>query len=540
MSTFAQPRRKPVAGVDYKPPVVSGAVRQMTVVANPTDVFAISLSNWDRAIALREISIEGLADTSAEVELLIQRSPNGGLPGSLSNPAAVNIDSFDASPAATFYALLANRTSNGDGISNIRPVLASRTLKYRSSAADGRGVVVRFGHDNAKPPILRTLNEFLVVNLAGQVQPAGAKLTIHALVEVLRLIRIAMVGDSTTSNAFPGLLNGAVNLGGIGEAGTFNAQATVDNFGSNGYRLYDLIMNTNGVTFPLWVILSRLPDIIVLSYLINDIRTGLCSLNQAIAMLETAIYLIHNGASANQIYKSPRATSFAIQSATWSGGTVTVTTAQPHGWQVGGQVNALIEGMTPAGYNGYYALTITGANTFTYALASNPGAATVLGTATYAMRFANAHTAQPDARIILWGPYGFTADDAGDGPFRFLSAAGNTTLSGLWTGMTLAQAAQAASQMLYDAYQAFADDPRVTVVQKQDLTMRAPSGTADVYVFPTFRGVANNADTPTAGTLATTMKNQIHASQRGDRLSRRQIVPYLQAAIDTVFDRIVS
>ncbi len=58
----------------------------------------------------------------------------------------------------------------------------------------------------------------------------------------------------------------------------------------------------------------------------------------------------------------------------WSGGTVTVTTAAPHGWQTGDQLKVTIRGATPVGYNGTFRATITGASTFTYPLVSNPGA----------------------------------------------------------------------------------------------------------------------------------------------------------------------
>jgi len=64
----------------------------------------------------------------------------------------------------------------------------------------------------------------------------------------------------------------------------------------------------------------------------------------------------------------------------WAGSVVTVTTAVAHGLTNGAQILITIAGVTPAGYNGTYLATITGASTFTYALASNPGAQTVAGT----------------------------------------------------------------------------------------------------------------------------------------------------------------
>jgi len=68
----------------------------------------------------------------------------------------------------------------------------------------------------------------------------------------------------------------------------------------------------------------------------------------------------------------------AISSIVWSGGTVTVTTAYPHGMPSGTHTGT-IYGCTPSAYNGTFVFTQTGTTTFTYPLATNPGADTVLG-----------------------------------------------------------------------------------------------------------------------------------------------------------------
>lgn len=69
----------------------------------------------------------------------------------------------------------------------------------------------------------------------------------------------------------------------------------------------------------------------------------------------------------------------AISWAATAGGTVTATTTTAHAVQPGEQFS--ISGVTPAGYNGtFIALAGTSASTLIYALASNPGAETVLGT----------------------------------------------------------------------------------------------------------------------------------------------------------------
>lgn len=69
----------------------------------------------------------------------------------------------------------------------------------------------------------------------------------------------------------------------------------------------------------------------------------------------------------------------AISSISWSGGNAAVTTTAPHGLLVGDTLPLTISGTTPAGYSGIFLATITGASTFNYPLATNPGALSVPG-----------------------------------------------------------------------------------------------------------------------------------------------------------------
>lgn len=70
-----------------------------------------------------------------------------------------------------------------------------------------------------------------------------------------------------------------------------------------------------------------------------------------------------------------------ISTITRVGTLATLTTAAPHGLVTGNQV--IIAGTTPAGFSGTYVITVTGASTFTYVMASDPGGnATVVGTYT--------------------------------------------------------------------------------------------------------------------------------------------------------------
>lgn len=68
-----------------------------------------------------------------------------------------------------------------------------------------------------------------------------------------------------------------------------------------------------------------------------------------------------------------------LTSITWSGAVATATAAAPHGFVTGDTMLMTIAGETPVGYNGTFLATITGASTFTYPLASNPGSQTVAG-----------------------------------------------------------------------------------------------------------------------------------------------------------------
>lgn len=73
----------------------------------------------------------------------------------------------------------------------------------------------------------------------------------------------------------------------------------------------------------------------------------------------------------------------AIEAMSWSGAKVAVTTSVPHGYKLGTVISLTIAGCSPDSYNGTVPCTITGPDTFTYPLATNPGAATTFGSATY-------------------------------------------------------------------------------------------------------------------------------------------------------------
>lgn len=68
---------------------------------------------------------------------------------------------------------------------------------------------------------------------------------------------------------------------------------------------------------------------------------------------------------------TPTASNRVISSITRAGTTATATTAEPHGLLTGQSV--VISGATPSQYNGTFQITVTGSNTFTYTMASDPG-----------------------------------------------------------------------------------------------------------------------------------------------------------------------
>lgn len=72
----------------------------------------------------------------------------------------------------------------------------------------------------------------------------------------------------------------------------------------------------------------------------------------------------------------------SISSLTWASGTVTATVTGTLGLTSGQTFETTISGAVPAAYNGTYLVTVTGTDTFTYALTGDPGSETSPGTFT--------------------------------------------------------------------------------------------------------------------------------------------------------------
>jgi hypothetical protein len=77
-------------------------------------------------------------------------------------------------------------------------------------------------------------------------------------------------------------------------------------------------------------------------------------------------------------------TPMAVASAVWAAGVVTITLVNPLPASTGGPgtiIQTLMTGFVPVGYNGNYPCTITGVDTFTYPLLTDPGVAITMGQA---------------------------------------------------------------------------------------------------------------------------------------------------------------
>ena len=127
-----------------------------------------------------------------------------------------------------------------------------------------------------------------------------------------------------------------------------------------------------------------------------------------------------------------------ITSASWATGTVTIGVSGSAIIPIGTSV--VVAGMTPAGYNGTVVVTASSAGSFSYALVSDPGAATVFGTATTAVATYTMNGGK--ARIIYYigqqattPPTGYGAGGYGDGGYGT-----GVTFSGagrVYTGITI-------------------------------------------------------------------------------------------------------
>jgi hypothetical protein len=110
-------------------------------------------------------------------------------------------------------------------------------------------------------------------------------------------------------------------------------------------------------------------------------ETGVIISQGATTLAANTLALLTSSTSLSSILAQP----LALSGLSWSGGTVVATTsAAIVGRSVGDMFITTIANATPSGYNGTWGGTVTGANTFTFSLTTNPGVETVPGTYTVA------------------------------------------------------------------------------------------------------------------------------------------------------------
>ena len=291
----------PVRPLPCPRPTYRSGVVGFAPAAAATDIATFFPTNYGRVAYIEQITISGTASSAAVLDLLIQRSVNGG-GGTMAAQPTAKLDARDRAPTIGFYTFSANRSSNGNGIDGTRPLIAAAKLHLGTATTPGQPVTFCF--QGTKRPMLRDLTEWVVINLNGQTLPVGISLDIHVEWSEEALAPIQIAGDSTTSNAITLWEQ-------IGNSGAVTALGNIFNAGSNGYRLYDALTNSNGIPYPLVGpngVLSRLngmPGVLVLCYGLNDLRQGLVTRAELISMIDAAIYATINGTTSGASYVSP-------------------------------------------------------------------------------------------------------------------------------------------------------------------------------------------------------------------------------------------
>ncbi len=291
----------PVAmAIARRPSFRSGAIG-FVPVATPTDIACLRANNYGRSMYIESIAISGTATAASVLDVLIQRTPDGG-GGTYAMQAAGKLDNRHASPTGAFYTFSVNRTSGGNGVSATRPLMAAGKLHLGTAATPVAPLTFRF--DGPNRPVVRDLAEWLVINLNGQAVPAGCSLDIFVEWSEEPQPPLQFAGDSTTSNANV-LFQEIGNSGLVAAAGNFN------NSGSNGARLEDALLNLNSIIYPLVGgngILARLngmPGVLVFCYGLNDLRLGGKTRAELISMIDAAIHATLYGTTSGAIYTSP-------------------------------------------------------------------------------------------------------------------------------------------------------------------------------------------------------------------------------------------
>lgn len=371
------------------------AALSMGLAATPTDILVLNLTNEEMSVVLRKITIQLFADSAGTVPVPVSVVLSGTNSGGTSTAVPTGaMDLSNVLVVATLNRYTANPTLGGS-----RSVVDYAEAMIGTNAAPAETIVFDYTTPGAVAPRLRSIYDSnartLNVNLGGATFGANPRAVVTVEYAAEPVEKIIFFGDS--------LIQGASNLQ--------NAMKTVPDlcayrdvrfYGNTGKRLLDMLpiaaANTSGITYTFAALLSSTPSFgssvfrptLINHFLTNDVRTGACTLAEAISLLDAWIYIVKNGCTSGQTWVSTK-TGGAGTSFTW---------------------NATLP-------------------------------------------------AKPHAKIVLWGPNSYLADDPTAGSF--------ITATGAFSGMILAQAAQAATDIVYNAHAAFIGDSRVDkVIQAQD------------------------------------------------------------------------
>jgi hypothetical protein len=540
------------ASEDAAPTYQSGS-GLFTPAAMPNDFWAIyGAQQSGPAIYVKKVVVSCLSTSGGALPIRLQWT-NGaniatGTYTTLTTGAGYieKHDYSDPTPNATIQYWTENPTSR-NGVSSSRYLIDEQDMVCGVNGSNaGTPAVFDFTTTRTKTNVLKYgANYAIALNANGVTLPAGAQFRVDVIWQEQKLVNVGFIGDSTTAMATAGYLNGGSNyIGGFGKTGALNSFINAQNLGSNGYRLYDFLNNLNGVTWPVGMVLgsgtgnpsttSALQtgsyfqnyDVLVLTHGVNDIRQGILGSGQAAAqnrltsMIDTFLDAVTNGTVSGASYTSPFAASYTISSIAWASNIATITTSTPHQFNAleSSGVGVQISGSSNTAFNGAWTLAgVIDSTHFTVNMTTDPGAFSGTAQEQFTTIWYGTFSAMPQCKVILYSPNSFTADDpatssGGTGNYMLYSG----SLQGLWSGMTLAQAAQAASNILFNAYLPFASDSRVFQLVHQQSAGGGP--------FPsTVTTLANNS----------LMMNQLHPGSYGQWLKQQQIAPVLSLAVQS-------
>ncbi len=146
-----------------------------TPAATPTDVFIIK-GSATRVIRVKSLTVSGISTVAGHIPLaLIRRStaPTGGTPVALT-PGAHDIIDGAATAIPSYYT--ANPT-----LGTLVAILHNQRLALAPAASSTDRLAFQFSWINEKAIVLRGVNDYFCLNMAGATLPAGTAIDIDAL-----------------------------------------------------------------------------------------------------------------------------------------------------------------------------------------------------------------------------------------------------------------------------------------------------------------------------------------------------------------------